>query len=184
MAASPITQLLNDWKSGSRKAGDELAPLVYDELHQMAERIFRRERAGHTLQATVLVHDVFANLVDADVDWQSRAHFYAIAARMMRRLLVNYATARVAGKRGGNNVRVTLAEPHAIDAGSDAELLDLDEAISELARVDERKAELVQLKYFGGLSFDEMAEVTALSSSTIDRELRFARAWLKDRLSK
>lgn len=181
---SQITELLLDWNAGSQSALNELAPLIYDELHRLAKRAFSQERAGHTLQPTVLVHEVFGNLVDAKVDWQGRAHFYALVARMMRRMLVNYANARLAQKRGGDNVRVTLIDDHTADGNSDAELVDLDEAISALHEADERKADLIQLQYFGGLSFQELSEVTGLSTSTLDRELRFARAWLKDRLSK
>ena len=145
-----------------------------------AERPFD---AGHTLQPTALVHEVYGRLVDADVAWQDRAHFYALAARMMRRLLVDHAKARSAAKRGGG-LRVTLDEASLPAGDADAELLDLDEALTALAELDPRKAELIQLQYFGGLSFREMEAVTGLSSSTLDRDLRMARAWLKDRLSK
>ena len=179
-----ITQLLNQWAGGDDKAGDELTPLVYDELHKIAARMFRSERSGHTLQPTALVHEAYANLVGADVSWQDRAHFYSLAARMMRRLLVNHANAKNAAKRGGGALRVTLEESKTPAVDDSAELLDLDEALTMLAEFDERKAELIQLQYFGGLSFKEMAEVTNLSTSTLDRDLRFARAWLKDQLSK
>lgn len=178
-----ITRLLNDWATGDDRAGDTLAPLVYDELHKLAERLFRSERASHTLQPTALVHEIYVKLVDADVDWQNRAHFYALGARMMRRLLVNHAKARAAEKRGGGAIRVTLDESSTPAGSADAEFLDLDEALTSLAELDPRKAELIQLQYFGGLTFDEMQEVTGLSSSTIDRDLRFARAWLKDALA-
>lgn len=180
-ARGDITRLLHDWTAGDERAADELAPLVYDELHKLAERLFRSERPGHTLQPTVLVHEVYAKLVDVEVDWQDRAHFYALAARMMRRLLVNHARARATQKRDGG-LRVTLDEGSVAAAGAD--LIDLDEALTDLAALDPRKAELVQLQYFGGLSFKEMEAVTGLSSSTLDRDLRLARAWLKDRLAK
>lgn len=176
-----ITRLLHEWTDGSEAAGNQLAPLVYDELHRMANRLFRRERAGHTLQPTVLVNDLFANLVGVDIDWQDRAHFYALAARMMRRLLVNHANARRAEKRGGDAVKVTLDEG---SIGGEADLLDIEEALQSLAAIDERKANLIELQYFGGLTFREMEEVTGLSSSSIDRDLRLARAWLKDALTK
>ena len=178
-----ITRLLNDWAGGDDAAGDALAPLVYDELRELAERLFRSERRGHTLQPTALVHEVYGRLVDVDVAWQDRAHFYALAARMMRRLLVDHAKARSAAKRGGG-LRVTLDEASLPAGDADAELLDLDEALTALAELDPRKAELIQLQYFGGLSFKEMEAVTGLSSSSLDRDLRMARAWLKDRLSK
>jgi len=174
-----ITGLLRQWAAGDRDAGDALTPLIYDELHRLAARVFRAEAPGHTLQPTALVHEAYAKLIDADVSWQDRAHFYSLAARMMRRLLVNHANARNTAKRGGDAIRVTLNESLAADADADADLLALDEAISKLAEIDARKADLVQLQYFGGLSFREMEEITGLSSSTLDRELRMARAWLK-----
>ena len=183
-APGDVTQLLNQWAGGDEQAGEALTPLVYDELHKIAARLFRSERSGHTLQPTALVHEAYANLVGADISWQDRAHFYSLAARMMRRLLVNHANAKNAAKRGGGAVRVTLDESRTPAADESAELLDLDEALTRLAELDERKAELIQLQYFGGLSFKEMEEVTGLSSSTLDRDLRFARAWLKDQLSK
>ena len=183
-APGDVTQLLNQWAGGDEQAGEALTPLVYDELHKIAARLFRSERSGHTLQPTALVHEAYANLVGADISWQDRAHFYSLAARMMRRLLVNHANAKNAAKRGGGAVRVTLDESRTPAADDSAELLDLDEALTRLAELDERKAELIQLQYFGGLSFKEMEEVTGLSSSTLDRDLRFARAWLKDQLSK
>lgn len=184
MTQGEITRLLNAWTSGDERAGEALTPLVYDELHRIAARIFRSERSSHTLQPTALVHEAYANLVDAEVSWQDRAHFYSLAARMMRRLLVNHANAHNAAKRGGGAIRVTLDDDKTPAARADAELLDLDEALTNLAALDERKAELIQLKYFGGLSFSEMEEVTGLSSSTLDRDLRFARAWLKDQLAR
>jgi len=183
-AQGDITRLLNEWTSGDKRAGDALTPLVYDELHRIAARIFRSEQSGHTLQPTALVHEAYVNLVGADVSWQDRAHFYSLAARMMRRLLVNHANARNAAKRGGGAIRITLHDEQLAAAGAEAELLDLDDALTRLAALDERKAELVQLQYFGGLSFQEMEEVTGLSSSTLDRDLRFARAWLKDQLAR
>jgi len=174
-----ITGLLRQWAAGDRYAGDALTPLIYDELHRLAARVFRGESPGHTLQPTALVHEAYARLIDVDVSWQDRAHFYSLAARMMRRLLVNHANARNAEKRGGDAIRVTLNESLAAGADADADLLALDEAVSKLAEIDARKADLVQLQYFGGLSFREMEEITGLSSSTLDRELRMARAWLK-----
>lgn len=180
--AGQITELLNQWTGGDRQACEALAPLIYEELHKLARTIFRSEKRGHTLQPTALVHEAYARLVDVDVAWQSRAHFYSLAARMMRRLLVNHANAHNAAKRGDGAVRVTLADEHAADEAADADLLDLDQALTKLAAVDERKAELIQLQYFGGLSFREMEAVTGLSSSTLDRELRLARAWMKAQL--
>ncbi len=185
MADGPeITGLLKDWADGSDAALERLTPLVYDELRKLARHLFTRERNNHTLQPTALVHEVFANLIDADVPWQNRAHFFALSARMMRRILVNHANARKAAKRGGDAVKVTLDESLISGTDDDLEILELDEALTQLAALDKRKAELVELQYFAGLTFREMEEVTGLSSSTLDRELRFSRAWLKDKLSR
>jgi RNA polymerase sigma factor (TIGR02999 family) len=178
-----VTQLLRRWADGDQQSAEVLTPLIYDELHKLAGRLFRAENAGHTLQPTALVHEAYGKLVSVDVSWQDRAHFYSLAARMMRRLLVNHANAKHAAKRGGGAVRVTLDESSAAAPEDDADLLILDEALTELAGVDARKADLVQLQYFGGLSYREMEAVTGLSSSTLDRELRTARAWLKTRLT-
>lgn len=179
-----ITQLLNRWGTGDKDAEATLTPMVYDELQRVAKRLFRSEKGSHTLQPTALVHEAFVKLVDVDVTWQDRAHFFSLAARMMRRLLVNHANARNAAKRGGEAIKVTLNEGAVSGSNADADLLDLEEALQQLAELDSRKAELIELQYFGGLSFREMEEVTGLSSSTLDRDLRMARAWLKDQLIK
>ena len=179
-----ITLLLNDWMDGDGEALQQLAPLVYDQLRKSARRAFAGE-ANNTLQPTALVNEVFLKLVDTDVPWQSRAHFYALSARMMRRLLINHAHERNAQKRGGQFDRVDFEEGQAADNSvvtQHADLLALNEALDELGRVDKRKVELLELQYFAGLSFREMAEITGLSTSTLDRELRFGRAWLKTRL--
>lgn len=178
-----ITGLLNDWGNGDAKAGEALTPLVYDELHQCAQRLFRGENTGHTLQPTALVHEAYAKLVNIDVSWQDRAHFFALAARMMKRLLINHANARRAAKRGGDNIQVTLDDRNTPGETADAMLLDLTDALSALEEFDQRKAHLIELQYFGGLSVKEIEAVTGISSATIGRELRFARAWLKDQLS-
>lgn len=182
-----VTQLLRRCTNGDAGASAALAPLVYERLRAIADRTFRGERPGHTLQPTALVHEAFVQLVGAEVDWRDRTHFYTIAARMMRRLLVNHALARRAEKRGGDLLRVTLDESTAgtVDAQpGDAALLDLEAALAAFAVLDPRKVELLELQYFAGLTFEEMAEVTGLSTSTLDRELRLARAWLKERLSR
>jgi len=178
-----ITQLLNQWSGGDKNAEAALTPMVYDELQRMARRLFRSEKSSHTLQPTALVHEAFVKLVNVDVTWQDRAHFFSLAARMMRRMLVNHAKARNTAKRGGDAVKVTLNESEVPDSSADTDLLDLDEALQSLTELDARKAELIELQYFGGLSFKEMEEVTGLSSSTLDRDLRLARAWLKDQLT-
>lgn len=180
----PITQLLNQWSSGDKDAEAALTPMIYDELQRMAKRLFRSEKSAQTLQPTALVHEAFVKLVDVEITWQDRAHFFSLAARMMRRLLVNHANARNAAKRGGDAIRVTLDESKVGAESADADLIDLEDALQALAVLDERKAQLIELQYFGGLSFREMEEVTGLSSSTLDRDLRLARAWLKDRLTK
>jgi len=179
-----ITVMLNDWMGGNTKAMEQLAPLIYTQLHHSARRAFAGESAGNTLQPTALVNEVFLNLVDLDVPWQSRAHFYALSARMMRRLLINHARERNTEKRGGKLQRVEFTE-NGDDGGSGAhytDLLALNAALDELGLQDKRKLELLELQYFAGLGFREMAEVTGLSTSTLDRELRFARSWLKTRL--
>lgn len=178
-----ITGLLNDWGNGDAKAGDALTPLIYDELRRCAERLFRSENVGHTLQPTALVHEAYAKLVDVDVSWQDRSHFFALSARMMRRLLINHANARRAAKRGGDDIQVTLNDANTPSDNTDASLIELTDALKQLEQFDERKAQLIELQYFGGLSVKEMETVTKLSSATIGRELRFARAWLKDQLS-
>ena len=177
-----ITVLLKQWSGGDAQAGDALMPLVYDELQRLARRAWSGENAGHTLQPTALVHEAFAQLVNAQVEWQDRAHFYALCARMMRRLLINHAQTRRAAKRGGGAVHQTLddAQPSAERAYD--EVLMIDQALSQLTAFDPRKADLIELQYFAGLSFREMGEITGLSSSTLDRELRLARAWLKTAL--
>ena len=182
VADSDITGLLQSWSSGETAAGDRLAPLVYEDLHNRAVSIFRSEAVDHTLQPTALVHEAFARLIDVDVEWQSRAHFYALSARMMRRLLINHANARKAGRRGGGAVHVTLdSDAHAVEDEAFAlqELVDVLQALEDL---DPRKASLIEMQYFGGMSHAEMAEVTGASVATVGRELRFARAWLRNQL--
>lgn len=181
-----LTGLLNDWMDGDSEALEQLAPLVYDQLHRYAQRAFARESVDNTLQPTALVNEAFLKLVHADVPWQNRSHFYALSARMMRRLLINHANERRAEKRGGGLQRVEFDERSAEDQDLSlphADLLALNAALDELGRLDSRKVELLELQYFAGLSFREMQAVTGLSSSTLDRELRFARSWLKSRLA-
>ncbi len=184
MTSSPeLTGLLKNWSKGDPVAGDALTPLIYDELHKRAKRLFRGENPAHTLQPTALVHEVYAKLIRVDVDWKDRAHFYALAARMMKRLLINHANGRLAAKRGGDAIKVTLVDDHMPGASADSDLLDLAVALKKLEAHDARKAELIEMKYFGGMTTEEIASVTDLSVATIGRDLRFARAWLKDQLS-
>jgi RNA polymerase sigma factor (TIGR02999 family) len=181
---SNITQLLNLYGGGDKVALEQLSPLIYIELQQIARRLFSSESAGHTLQPTALVNEAFMKLVEIDVSWQDRAHFYALAARLMRRLLVDHAKSKHADKRGGLQNNLTLNTKIGSDNDmSEVDMLALHDAIEKLAEQDERKALLIELQYFGGLNFEEMALVSGLSSSSIDRELRFSRAWLKAQLS-
>ncbi|MEM1175267.1 MAG: ECF-type sigma factor [Pseudomonadota bacterium] len=180
---SGVTQLLNRWIDGDNEALESVTPLVYDELRRIAHSVFARERGGHTLEPTALVHEAYAKLIDVNSTWQNRAHFYALAARMMRRLLVNHANARNASKRGGDALRVTLHEESVGASTIDEDVLALDAALAELAAFDERKARVLEAHYFGGLTQTETAAVLDISESTVRRELRIAKAWLKKRLS-
>ncbi|MGE0556216.1 MAG: sigma-70 family RNA polymerase sigma factor [Gemmatimonadales bacterium] len=177
-APHDVTTLLRAWRGGDEHALDRMVPLVYDELRVIATRLMRGERADHTLQATALVHEAYARLVDAQVDWRDRSHFFAIAARQMRRILVDHAKARGRVKRGGGERPLTLDEAIAVSGDANDNLVELDEALERLATIDERKAKVVELHYFGGLTYDEAAEVLGISPATVDRDLRFAKAWL------
>jgi len=175
-----VTRLLVAWNAGDRDAVEKLMPLVYAELRRIAERQFRRERAGHTLQPTAVVHEAYFRLVDQTrVTWKNRGHFFAIAAQAMRRILIDHARAREADKRGGREDRVTLdvgiASPEPAD---DVDLLALDEALVRLKALDAPQAKIVELRFFGGLSIDETAEAMETSPSSVKREFRSARAWL------
>lgn len=182
MADNEVTRLLGAWRAGDADALDALTPLVYRHLQRLAHGAMRGERPGHTLQTTALVHEAFIDLAGANVDWADRAHFYAIAARQMRRILVNHAEARRAAKRGGGVPHAPLEDALDVVGTPSAEISDLDDALRRLAAVDERKAQILELHYFGGLTYDEMATVMSLSASTIDAELRFAKAWLRQAL--
>jgi RNA polymerase sigma factor (TIGR02999 family) len=181
MAASAhqITDLLVNWRKGDKAALDELMPLVYDELHRLAHRYMKRERPGQTLQTTALVNEAYLRLVDSkEIDWQDRAHFFAIAAQIMRHLLVDRARARRYAKRGSGGRQVTLDETAVISSERDLELLGLDEALNKLTAIDARKSRLVELRYFGGLSVEETAEVLGVSGITVKREWSKTKAWL------
>lgn len=173
-----VTRLLQDWRGGDAAALDRLTPLVYDSLRQLAKRHMRGERADHTLQATAVVHEAYAQLVEMEVAWQDRAHFYALAARMMRRILVDYARSQRRAKRGGDRERVTLAESQLAAGAADLDLLALDDGLQRLAAFDERKAQVVELHFFAGLNYDETAAALGISPATVDRDLRLAKAWL------
>lgn len=176
---SPESLLLERWRDGDQDAFDELAPLVYESLKKLAQSAFRNERAGHTLQATALVNEVYLRLVGARVDWKGRAHFYALAARTMRRILVNHANAKAAEKRGGAAVRVTLIEDGVEGDAGGRDLIDLDRGLKALASEDERVADLLELHYFGGLGYRDAGEVVGVSEATAKRDLRFGKAWMR-----
>ena len=183
-----VTRLLADLRGGNRDVVDGILALVYDHLHAIAERQMRRERAGHTLQATALVHDAFLKLVDQSrVEWQDRAHFFAIASQAMRRILIDHARARAAARRGAGAERVPADETVLLGdqpALTPEELLTLDAALSELAALDALQARIVELRYFGGLTIDEAAEALAISPATLKREWSVARAWLHRRVTR
>jgi RNA polymerase sigma factor (TIGR02999 family) len=175
-----ITHLLKEWNAGDAQALERLTPLVYEELRQQATRYLRRERPGHTLQTTALIHEAYLRLVDAkDVQWEGRAHFFAIAANLMRRILVDHARRRGADKRGGSQIRLTLDETVAISDGSDVDLLAIDEALERLAAIDPQQARVVELRFFSGLTVDETAAALAVSPKTVKRDWSVARAWLR-----
>ncbi|MBC7899720.1 MAG: sigma-70 family RNA polymerase sigma factor [Saprospiraceae bacterium] len=180
-----ITLLLQAWSNGNRKGLDELLPLVYDELHRQAHRFLRRERQNHTLQTTALIHEAYLNLIEQNrVEWQNREHFFAISANMMRRILVNYANARQRKKRGGSAENLELDESFLIPAlKTGIDLLALDEALTRLAKMDKRQEQIVELRYFSGLTIDETADVLGVSPATIKRDWKMTKAWLHRELS-
>jgi RNA polymerase sigma-70 factor (ECF subfamily) len=173
-----VTRLLQEWKDGNAHALDELMPIVYGELRRIAARLLAAEKPGHTLPATALVHEAYFRLVDVDIAWQNRTHFYAIAARVLRRVLVEHAKTRSRQKRGGGAEKIPLDEAVAIGPEASAIVVDLDEALSRLAIRDSRKSDIVQLLFFGGLTYDETAEALNISTATVHRELKLAKAWL------
>ena len=186
MTPSPkeVTQLLVAWRNGDQDARDELMPLVYQELHRLAHQYMSRERPGHTLQTSALVNEAFLRLADqTDVQWQNRAHFVGIAGQMMRRILVDYARNRGYAKRGGSALQVSLDEELIVSEERSAEVVALDDALQSLARLDERKSRLVELRFFGGLSIEETAEVLGVSPGTVMRDWTLAKAWLRREMS-
>lgn len=179
-SASPeITRLLLAWNAGDQAAFDSLLPLVYRELRSLANRYMRRQRPGHTLQTTALVNEAYLRLIDsAQVNWQNRAHFFAVSSQLMRRILVDFARARLSEKRGGVAQPVTLDEAFAYAPERGAELLALDDALNALAALNPRQSQIVELRYFGGLTEEETAEVLKISPRTVRRDWSLARAWL------
>lgn len=179
-----ITQLLIDLGQGNREAVDKLMPMVYDQLLQLAQRQLRRERSGHTLNTTALAHEAYLKLIDQKrITWQNRAHFFAIAAQAMRRILINYANKRKADKRGGGEPLATFNEQSMVRETKADELLLLDEALSELEKSNQRLSKVVEYRFFGGLTQEEIAEVMGISVPTVRRDWRLARAWLSRELN-
>ncbi len=179
-----VTQLLVNWRNGDETALDQLMPIIYDELHRLAKRYMSRERRNHTLQTTALVNEAYLRLVgQGQAEWQNRAHFFGVAAQVMRHVLVDHARSRQYAKRGGEAQQVTLDDNLAISHEDQIEVLALDEALNRLAALDERKGRIVELRYFGGLSVEETAEVLELSAITVKRDWLKAKAWLYRELS-
>ncbi|MFY9741941.1 MAG: sigma-70 family RNA polymerase sigma factor [Candidatus Sulfotelmatobacter sp.] len=179
-----ITQLLKAWTDGDEQALGKLTPLVYDQLHEVARRCMAGERPGHTLQTTALVNEVYLRLVDCEqMNWQGRAHFFAVSAQLMRHILVDFARSRGYQKRGGGAVQVSLDEAPCVSTEPDTNIVALDHALKSLASVDERKSKVVELRFFGGLSIEETAEVLRVSVETVVRDWRLAKVWLLRELS-
>ena len=188
MAAPPlqdVTQLLRAWNNGEQEALDQLIPLVYHELHRLAHRYMGRERSAHTLQSTALVHEAYERLIDLkDVNWKNRAHFFAVSAQVMRRILVDYARSRRYSKRGGEWRQVPLNEAVAVFRDHRTDIVALDDALQALAGIDPRKSRVVEMRFFGGLSIKETAEVLNVSEETVVRDWRLAKVWLLRQLSR
>jgi len=177
-APTDVTVLLAEIAKGNQEAASRLIPLVYDEMRRVANRQMRRERPDHTLQATAVVHEAYLKLVEQHTDWQSRAHFFAVAARVMRHILIDHARGHLRTKRGGDKVVVPLDEALVLTPEKSAEVLAVDEALQRLARLDERQSKIVEMRFFGGLSVEEIAEVLDISSITVKRDWAAAKAWL------
>ena len=179
-----VTEMLAEWSdSGNRDALDKLMLIVYDELRRQASRYLQRERHGQTLQTTALVHEAYVRLIDqAGVRWQNRAHFFGIAAEMMRRILVDHARKRHAAKRGGEAVKLTLNEALNASGERDLDLIAVDEALTKLAAIDQQQARVIELRFFGGLNVEETAEVLGISARTVKRDWQVAKSWIRREL--
>ncbi|MFL6216830.1 MAG: sigma-70 family RNA polymerase sigma factor [Blastocatellia bacterium] len=181
MSSSPsdVTLLLVDWCKGNEYALDELMPLVYNELHRLAARYLRRERQGHTLQPTALINEVYLRIIDQrQVNWQNRAQFFGVAAQMMRRILVDHARAHLYAKRGGGAQKLSFDDAMAVPVERDLDLLALDDALASLTEMDPQQGRIVELRFFGGLTIEETAEVLDISPATVKRDWNWAKAWL------
>jgi len=184
-SSQDITQLLLAWRQGNQGALDELMPVVLEELRRQAHRYLQREQKGHSLQTTALINEAYLRLLDCSkVSWKNRAHFFAITARMMRRILVDYARSQGYRKRGGGLHIITLDQDRVSPIGRDPDLIALDDALDTLATRDERKSKVVELRFFGGLSIEETAEVLGVCCDTVVRDWKFAKAWLARELKK
>lgn len=183
-APEAVTQLLLDWRAGDAAALDALIPFVYGELRRIARAHMRREQAGHTLQTTALINEAYLRLIDQKVSWQNRAHFFGVAARLMRQILVDHARAQYAAKRGGNQIQVSLSNAAGMIESEGAELIALDDALKSLAAIDSRKCQVIELRYFGGLTIRETAEVLGVSHTTVEDDWKVARAWLRREITK
>jgi RNA polymerase sigma factor (TIGR02999 family) len=178
-----VTQLLIAWSGGDEQARASLMHLVYNELQRIARQHFRREREGHTLQSSALVHEAYLRLMKQNINWQNRAHFFAIASQAMRQVLVDYARGKKSQKRGGLEVRVSLVEAADVAKGSELDVVGLSDALDELASIDPRQFRIVELRYFGGLTIEETAEVLGVSAATVKNDWTIAKAWLYRRLA-
>ncbi|MCU1304128.1 MAG: polymerase, sigma-24 subunit, subfamily [Candidatus Sulfotelmatobacter sp.] len=182
---SQVTELLHGWRAGDRKASDALLPLVYDELRRLAHHRLRKERPDHTLQSAALVHEAYFRLVGQDLPaWESRAHFFAIAAQLMRQILVDYARRHRASKRGSGVCMLTLDEAMALPQRKDVDVVALDDALNTLAEMDPRQSRVVELRFFAGLSLEETSEVMGIATATVQRDWTAARAWLHREISR
>jgi RNA polymerase sigma factor (TIGR02999 family) len=181
--SASITKMLNQYQSGDRKVLDELFPVVYDELRRLARSRLQGERSDHTLQPTALVHEAYLRLIEQhSTNWQNRAHFFGLAAEMMRRILVNHAVKRNAEKRFGSQTKIALDDAIDVLAEREVDLVALNDALDKLAEFDAQQAKIIELRFFAGLKIEEVAEVLGVSESTVKREWRVAKAWLHDRL--
>jgi RNA polymerase sigma factor (TIGR02999 family) len=179
-----VTELLIGWGNGDKEALDRLVPLVYEELRRQAARYLRRERAGHTLQTTALIHEAYLRLIDQkNVQWQNRAQFFGIAAQLMRWILVDHARTRRRAKRGGSNLRVSLTDAMAVEQSGEIDVVALNEALERLEKIDPQQSKIVELRFFSGLTVEETAEVLNVSAATVKREWRMAKAWLHRAIS-
>jgi RNA polymerase sigma factor (TIGR02999 family) len=179
-----VTSLLQQWSSGNKEALDQLMPLVYSQLHKLAVRAMRDERGSHTLRATALVNEAYLRLVQADVSFNDRVHFYAVAARLLRRILVDHARGARREKRGSANPKLSFDEVLYVGPATHYSLVELDDALTELAANDQRKSDIVEMLYFGGLTYEETAAALGISDSTVHREFKMAKAWLYQELAR